>query len=148
MQSMNYRPTRPNRPWYSYSSRNNRGRKQDPIVYKRRNLILDLYWQKREIKEIAEAADVAEHTVWDYIRRARKLGDPRAGPRSGHQQSERRLLLAELRRREIVDMRRQGLSAHVIAKRLGCNISLVRKRLREAEQAKSVSTAELVEDTE
>lgn len=132
---MTYSPAKPMRPWYSYSSRNKKGRRQDPLVYRRKDRALTMYWEQRPIEEIAIELNISEDTVWDYIRRGRKSGDPRADKRSDRKQSKRRLIRAEVRRRDIRDLSKQGLSAHEIAKRIGCHVSLVRKRLREASGA-------------
>lgn len=116
-------------PFYAYSSYNKIGGKQHPTVTRRMNRILDLWAACLTMAFIAEELDIDPDTVRDYIRRARRRGDPRAiRPRD----MDRYRLRGSTRRLQIRLLTKAGFSATEIAKRLECSPRLVQIRLKEA----------------
>ena len=118
-------------PFYTYSSRNKQGNRPNPIIIQRREQILNMYWEHRTLDEIAITLDIAIDTVRAHILRARRLGDERAKRRMGI----KRIVQAQARRKQIIELSRHGYSPAQIAKQVNAHIRLVQMRLKEAENA-------------
>lgn len=81
------------------------------------------------IVEIAEALDISEDTVRAYVRRARRLNDPRASrPHNWNRRQE----CAARRKTQITLMAKAGVSITDIARKMGISVRLVRMRIKEA----------------
>lgn len=119
------------RQFYEFSSRNKPGNRPHPIVLRRREQILNMYWEHRTIEEIATTLALAKETVQGYLQRARRNGDDRAKRRMG----VKRLVQAQARRKQIIELASHGFTAAEIAKQVGAHIRLVQMRLREASHA-------------
>lgn len=113
--------------FYKYSSRNRSGGTH-PVVFRRREKALDMWWSGSTREEIAMSLDISPDTVRHYIRYARTRGDIRA---TAERMSKRRVM-AEVRRMHILEMARQKLTCQEIAKRLNVHPRLVQMRLKEA----------------
>lgn len=124
-------PYRKPLPFHAYSSRNKPGNKPHPTVLHRRETILNMYWEHRTIEEIAVSLDIAIDTVRGYIKRARRRGDKRAARRTGL----KRIMQAEARREQILELASFGYSPNDIAKHVHCHLRLVQMRLKEASNA-------------
>lgn len=116
--------------FYEYSSRNRSGGTH-PIVFRRREKALDMWWSGSTREEIAISLDISPDTVRHYIRHARARGDVRA---TSERRSKRRIM-AEVRRMHIIEMTKQKFTCQEIAKRLNVHPRLVQMRLKEAENA-------------
>ena len=116
--------------FYTLSSRNKRGNRPNPTVLRRRETILNMYWEHRTIEEIAATLDIATDTVRDYIKRARRRGDTRAARQTG----VKRIMQAESRRKQIVELHSFGYSPAEIARHMNCHLRLVQMRLKEASE--------------
>lgn len=117
--------------FHAYSSRNKQGNRPHPIVLRRREQILNMYWEHRTIEEIATTLDIATDTVRGYIKRARRLGDDRAKRQMG----VKRIVQAQARRRQIVELAGHGYTPAEIAKQINAHLRLVQMRLKEAKGA-------------
>ena len=115
--------------FHLYSSRNKKGGKPHPVVFRRRDRILTLWWQHRTQEEIATELGIDITTVRRHIARAKRLGDPRAMAK----RTDHRRMAAAVRRRTIVDLAQRGMSVAEIAAVLRCHVRLVQMRIREAE---------------
>jgi DNA-binding CsgD family transcriptional regulator len=118
-------------PFYAYSSYNKRGGKQHPVVTRRMNQVLDLYAALITIDTIADRLEIPTETIRSYIRRAKRVGDPRAN-RHG---LNRKRIKARTRRIQVGLLSRAGFTPAEIAKHLECTRRLVQMRLKEAENA-------------
>lgn len=87
-----------------------------------------MYWEHRTVEEIAVTLNIATDTVRDYIKRARRDGDERAIRRAGL----KRIMQAEAKRRQIVELAGHGYTAAEIAQVVNSHIRLVQLRLKEA----------------
>ena len=116
-------------PFYAFSSRNKRGNRPHPTVLQRREQILNMYWEHRTIEEIAVTLDIANDTVRGYIKRARRRGDKRAARRTG----QKRIMQAEARRKQIVELAAYGYTPAEIAMHVNAHVRLVQMRLKEAQ---------------
>lgn len=114
--------------FYEFSSNNKRGNRPHPTVMRRREQILNMYWEHRTIDEIAVTLDIAPETVRDYIQRARRKGDDRAKRQMGI----KRLVQAQARRKQIIELAGHGYTPREIAKQVNAHLRLVQMRLREA----------------
>lgn len=119
------------RQFYEFSSRNKRGNRPHPIVLRRREQILNMYWEHRTIDEIATTLDIAPDTVRDHIKRARRNDDDRAKRRMGI----KRLVQAQARRKQIIELAGHGYTPREIAKQVNAHVRLIQMRLREARNA-------------
>ncbi len=120
------RQYRPSLPFYAYSSKNKKGGKMHPVVFRRKNEALTQFWERRTIDEIAASLDISPDTVRNYILAARANGDIRAASRES-----KRLMMARVRRLHIDELSRQGYSNQEIAERLNVHVRLVQLRLKE-----------------
>lgn len=116
-------------PFYRYSSFNKRGGKAHPLVARRMERILDMWASITPTVEIARQLNIAERTVREYLRRARKRGDPRATRPEG---VDRQLLYARTKRRHIQLLNNLDFSKPQIAMKLDCSLRLVQIVLKEA----------------
>ncbi len=114
--------------FYALSSFNRRGGRMHPVVARRLNQVLDLWAIFATQEEIAKALDISADTVKDYIRRARRRGDPRAIRPKG---VDGRAFRASIKRKRIKALADAGFGADEIARSLGCNVRLVQIRLKE-----------------
>lgn len=114
--------------FYVLSSRNKKGNRPHPLIFARRESILDMYWEHRSVEEIAVELDISIDSVRRHIKRARRRGDIRAQRRIGL----KRIMKAEARRRQIVELDKHGYSAMEIAGMVHCHVRLVQMRLKEA----------------
>ncbi|MEJ5081065.1 HTH domain-containing protein [Ochrobactrum sp. MYb379] len=114
--------------FYLYSSRNKKGGKPHPVVFRRKDRVLTMWWEHRTAAEIAEELDISIDTVRGYIKTARKAGDPRAT----RTRATKRIMAAQTRRRNIVELNSRGLDVKEIAKALSVHPRLVQMRLKEA----------------
>lgn len=114
--------------FYLYSSRNKKGGKPHPVVFRRKDRALTMWWEYRTAAEIAEELDISIETVRRYIRSGRKAGDPRAT----RTRPAKRIMAAEARRRNIIELKTRGLEVKEIAKALSIHPRLVQMRLKEA----------------
>lgn len=114
--------------FHLYSSRNKKGGLPHPVVFRRKDRALTLWWQHRTKEEIAAELDISVDTVRRYIDQARRLGDPRAMAK----RTDRRIMAAAVRRRTILDLSARGMSIAEIASVLRCHVRLVQMRIREA----------------
>jgi DNA-directed RNA polymerase specialized sigma24 family protein len=117
--------------FYEFSSRNKRGNRPHPQVIRRREQILNMYWEHRTIDEIAVTLDIANDTVRDYIKRARRDGDERAIRRAGL----KRIMQAEAKRKQIIELAGFGYTPAEIAQVVNSHVRLVQLRLKEARNA-------------
>ncbi|TJU85583.1 MAG: hypothetical protein E5Y10_24495 [Mesorhizobium sp.] len=122
------RQYRPALPFYHYSSRNKKDGRPHPVVYHRRDRALTMFWEQRTVEEIAVTLDVSIDTIRSYIRDGRRKGDERAMRRTG----QKRIVEAQVRRRQICELSGFGFTAAEIADRLNCHVRLVQIRLKEA----------------
>ncbi len=118
-------------PFYHYSSRNKKGGKLHPLVFRRKDKALTMWWEHRTAAEIAVELDISIETVRRYIQNARKDGDPRAT----RTRPAKRIMAAETRRRHILLLSTKGLSNREIAKTLSIHPRLVQLRLKEAKSS-------------
>lgn len=116
--------------FYRYSSRNRKGGTH-PVVFRRREQALTMWWQGATYDEIAMSLDISPDTVRHYIRSGKRRGDIRA---AGERRSKRHVM-AEVRRMHILDMAKQGRTCGEIAKKLNIGKRLVQMRLKEADNA-------------
>lgn len=117
---------RPSTPFYAYSSRNSG--KVHPLVFRRKNQALTMWWERRTIDEIAASLDISPDTVRNYLKAGRRDGDARAASRE-----DKRTMMAKVRRAHITELHRQGFSKQEIADRLNVHVRLVQIRLKECE---------------
>ncbi len=115
-------------PFHIYSSRNKKGGKPHPVVFRRKDRALTMWWEYRTAAEIAVELDISIETVRRYIKSARRAGDPRAT----RNRSVKRIMAAQARRRNIIELHSKGLDVREIAKALSIHIRLVQMRLKEA----------------
>nr|DAO70282.1 MAG TPA: HTH domain protein [Caudoviricetes sp.] len=114
--------------FYTFSSRNKKGGKPHPVVFRRKDRALSMWWEYRTAAEIAEELDISIETVRRYIKSARRDGDPRAS----RNRPAKRIMAAQARRRNICELYRKGLDVKEIAKALAVHPRLVQMRLKEA----------------
>jgi DNA-binding CsgD family transcriptional regulator len=129
MMSINYRPSR-HTPFYAYSSKNKKGCRTHPEVFRRKDRALTMWWEKSTVEEIATSLDISPDTVRNYLREGRAAGDFRAVSRES-----RRHMLAKVRRMHIDKLHSEGLDNHEIAYRLNVHVRLVQMRLKESSNA-------------
>lgn len=115
-------------PFHTFSSRNKKGGKPHPIVFRRKDRALTMWWEYRTAAEIALELDISIETVRRYIKSARRMGDPRAT----RTRPAKRIMAAEARRRNIIELKTRGLDVKEIAKALSVHPRLVQMRLKEA----------------
>lgn len=119
---------RARQPFHVFSSRNKKGNKPHPLIFARRESILNMFWEHRTIEEIACELKLAIDTVRDHIKRARKNGDRRAARKTG----QKRIMQAEARRKQIIELAKYDYSPQEIAGMVNCHVRLVQMRLKEA----------------
>lgn len=119
---------RARQPFYELSSRNKKGGRPHPAVGARRETILNMYWEHRTIEEISVELNIAIDTVRGYIKRARGRGDRRAARKTGL----KRIMQAEARRKQILELASFGYTAGEIADLVHCHVRLVQMRIKEA----------------
>jgi DNA-binding CsgD family transcriptional regulator len=124
---MPQRQHRASLPFYAYSSFNKKGGRVHAKVAATRNRVLNLWAEMASYSTIAEELDISVTTVVETIARAKRLKDPRA--MRSHR--DRKVLKADIRRKEIARLAKQGFTAREIAKALKCTKRLVQIRLRE-----------------
>lgn len=117
---------RPSAPFYAYSSKNKKGGKVHPLVFRRKDQALTLWWERRTIDEIAASLDISPDTVRNYIKDGRAAGDFRAC-----QRESKRMTMAKVRKMHIEELHRQGFTNQEIADRLNVHVRLVQMRLKE-----------------
>lgn len=122
------RTYRPSIPFHAYSSKNKKGGKTHPLVFRRKDQALTLWWERRTVDEIAASLDISPDTVRNYIRDGRATGDFRAA-----QRESKRLVLARVRKMHIEELHKQGFTNLEIAERLNIHVRLVQMRLKECE---------------
>lgn len=115
-------------PFYRLSSFNRAGGRMHPVVSRRLNQVLDMWSAMMTVDDIAKALDISSDTVRDYVKRAKRRGDPRAIRPHG---VDRRVLKATVRKQQIRLLAKAGYSKKDIAKRLECNVRLVQMRLKD-----------------
>lgn len=125
MMSINYRPSR-QAPFYAYSSKNKKGCRTHPDVFRRKDAALTMWWERSTIDEIAASLHISPDTVRNYLREGRAAGDIRAGSRES-----KRHMVAKVRRMHIVKLAGEGLDIKEIAQRLNVHVRLVQMRLKE-----------------
>lgn len=123
--SINYRPSRPI-PFYAYSSKNKKGCRTHPEVFRRKDKALSMWWEKQTVEEIATSLHISPDTVRNYITEARAAGDFRAAPRES-----KRHAMAKVRRMHIEKLASEGMDKKEIADRLNVHVRLVQMRLKE-----------------
>jgi len=116
-------------PFYAYSSYNKRGGKQHPVVARRMNQVLDLYAALLTIDAIADRLEIPTETIRSYIRRAKRVGDPRAVRQHS---LNRKRIKARTRRIQVRMLSQAGFTPAEIAKHLECTRRLVQIRIKEA----------------
>jgi DNA-binding CsgD family transcriptional regulator len=125
---MPQRQHRASLPFYAYSSFNKKGGRVHAKVAATRNRVLNLWAEMASYSTIAEELDISVTTVVETIARAKRLKDPRA--MRSHR--DRKVLKADIRRKEIARLAKQGFTAREIAKALKCTKRLVQIRMKEA----------------
>lgn len=114
-------------PFHSYSSHNQLGGRTHPRVARLRNRALDMWAEMADYATIAECLDISLGTVASYIRRAKRLKDPRAK----RPWKDKKIMQGAFRRRAIKQMHAKGLKPQEIARQLGCTRRLVELRIKE-----------------
>lgn len=115
-------------PFYRLSSYNRVGGRTHPIVSRRMNQVMDMWASLMSKAEIATELSIDVDTVRNYVRRARRRGDPRANRPDA---SNKIILKARVRKLQMKILDKAGFTKHEIASRIGVDVRLVEMRLRE-----------------